>query len=134
MESDGSRSGSSLSLRNIVGGGGGGAGTGNSVATGGTGGQSPSHHRVHRSISATNSKPSRRASGGESLRESIASHAAGAQLTVSVSNVTVCSPCRLRTVTLHTTTLTALFYTDHYYSLSISLSLSLSLLSVLNVT
>ncbi|XP_011300036.1 serine/threonine-protein kinase MARK2 isoform X5 [Fopius arisanus] len=66
-ESDGSRSGSSLSLRNIppqVGSGGGGSG-------GGTGGtvQSPSHRGVHRSISASNSKPSRRASsGGETLR------------------------------------------------------------------
>ncbi|XP_015112645.1 serine/threonine-protein kinase MARK2 isoform X9 [Diachasma alloeum] len=66
-ESDGSRSGSSLSLRNIppqVGSGGGGSG-------GGTGGtvQSPSHRGVHRSISASNPKPSRRASsGGETLR------------------------------------------------------------------
>ena len=61
-ESDGSRSGSSLSLRNIPPGG----------ASGGNA-QSPSHgHRgVHRSISATNPKPSRRASsGGETLRES----------------------------------------------------------------
>ncbi|XP_024943061.1 serine/threonine-protein kinase MARK2 isoform X17 [Cephus cinctus] len=68
-ESDGSRSGSSLSLRNIppqVGSGGGGGGGG-----GGTGGaiQSPSHRGVHRSISASNPKPSRRASsGGETLR------------------------------------------------------------------
>lgn len=50
---------------------------------------------VHRSISATNSKPSTRRSsaGGESLRESIASHAAGAQLTVicSVDSVSVSS-------------------------------------------
>ncbi|XP_012151485.1 serine/threonine-protein kinase MARK2 isoform X5 [Megachile rotundata] len=72
-ESDGSRSGSSLSLRNIPpqagsggGGGGGGGGTG-----GGTGGavQSPSHRGVHRSISASNPKPSRRVSSGlETLR------------------------------------------------------------------
>ncbi|XP_063237001.1 MAP/microtubule affinity-regulating kinase 3 isoform X3 [Bacillus rossius redtenbacheri] len=58
-ESDGSRSGSSLSLRNIP-----------PAATSGSA-QSPSHgHRgVHRSISATNAKPSRRASsGGETLR------------------------------------------------------------------
>ncbi|XP_046622353.1 serine/threonine-protein kinase MARK2-like isoform X10 [Neodiprion virginianus] len=67
-ESDGSRSGSSLSLRNIppqVGSGGGG------VSGTGTGGaaQSPSHRGVHRSISASNPKPSRRASsGGETLR------------------------------------------------------------------
>ncbi|XP_014475934.1 PREDICTED: serine/threonine-protein kinase MARK2-like isoform X6 [Dinoponera quadriceps] len=67
-ESDGSRSGSSLSLRNIppqVGSGGGGG------SSGGTGGavQSPSHRGVHRSISASNPKPSRRASsGGETLR------------------------------------------------------------------
>lgn len=54
-ESDGSRSGSSLSLRNIVG-----PGAINALASGGTT-QSP-HKGVHRSISATNSKPSRRAS------------------------------------------------------------------------
>ncbi|XP_031782709.1 serine/threonine-protein kinase MARK2 isoform X11 [Nasonia vitripennis] len=67
-ESDGSRSGSSLSLRNIppqvgsAGGGGSGAGTGGAA-------QSPSHRSVHRSISASNPKPSRRASsGGETLR------------------------------------------------------------------
>ncbi|XP_025994854.1 serine/threonine-protein kinase MARK2 isoform X3 [Solenopsis invicta] len=67
-ESDGSRSGSSLSLRNIppqVSSGGGG---GNSAGTGGAV-QSPSHRGVHRSISASNPKPSRRASsGGETLR------------------------------------------------------------------
>ncbi|XP_054005642.1 serine/threonine-protein kinase MARK2-like isoform X3 [Hylaeus anthracinus] len=62
-ESDGSRSGSSLSLRNIPpqagSGGGGGGGSG-----GGTGGavQSPSHRGVHRSISASNPKPNRRVS------------------------------------------------------------------------
>lgn len=62
-ESDGSRSGSSLSLR-------GGAPGGTVGAPVGTA-QSPSHRGVHRSISATNAKPSRRASsGGESLRES----------------------------------------------------------------
>jgi MAP/microtubule affinity-regulating kinase len=67
-ESDGSRSGSSLSLRNIppqvglAGSGGSGAGTGGAA-------QSPSHRSVHRSISASNPKPSRRASsGGETLR------------------------------------------------------------------
>ncbi|XP_034944662.1 serine/threonine-protein kinase MARK2 isoform X5 [Chelonus insularis] len=66
-ESDGSRSGSSLSLRNIPpqagsGGGGSGGGTGSTV-------QSPSHRGVHRSISASNAKPSRRASAGvETLR------------------------------------------------------------------
>ncbi|XP_012285133.1 MAP/microtubule affinity-regulating kinase 3 isoform X5 [Orussus abietinus] len=67
-ESDGSRSGSSLSLRNIPpqvssgGGGTGGGGTGGAV-------QSPSHRGVHRSISASNPKSSRRASsGGETLR------------------------------------------------------------------
>ncbi|XP_034235188.1 serine/threonine-protein kinase MARK2-like isoform X9 [Thrips palmi] len=61
-ESDGSRSGSSLSLWNLPPG---------AVSSGNA--QSPSHvHRgVHRSISATNAKPSRRASsGGETLRES----------------------------------------------------------------
>lgn len=64
-ESDGSRSGSSLSLRNIA---------GNDVATGSGGGtsavQSPTHRGVHRSISASSTKPSRRASSGaETLRE-----------------------------------------------------------------
>ncbi|RZF33137.1 hypothetical protein LSTR_LSTR004823 [Laodelphax striatellus] len=75
-ESDGSRSGSSLSLRNMQqqsGGGGAGGGTGGGGGGGGTGGgnsaQSPSHRGVHRSISASNAKPSRRASsGGETLR------------------------------------------------------------------
>jgi len=84
LESDGSRSGSSLSLRNIVG-----PVPGGAAATGGTSStiarnvqnQTPSHRGVHRSISATNSKPSRRASsGGDSLRESVASNAAGARV------------------------------------------------------
>jgi len=67
LESDGSRSGSSLSLRTM---GGGTASDTGRASTAGTGNvQSPSHRGVHRSISATNSKPSRRASsGGESLR------------------------------------------------------------------
>ncbi|XP_067627704.1 serine/threonine-protein kinase MARK2 isoform X8 [Eurosta solidaginis] len=60
-ESDGSRSGSSLSLRNM--GGTDAAATTNSTA------QSPTHRGVHRSISASNTKPSRRASSGaETLR------------------------------------------------------------------
>nr|XP_049466533.1 MAP/microtubule affinity-regulating kinase 3 isoform X7 [Anopheles coluzzii] len=60
-ESDGSRSGSSLSLRNIAGNGG--AAAGNSQV------QSPTHRGVHRSISASSTKPSRRASsGGETLQ------------------------------------------------------------------
>ncbi|XP_076244449.1 serine/threonine-protein kinase MARK2 isoform X3 [Calliopsis andreniformis] len=71
-ESDGSRSGSSLSLRNIPpqagsgGGSGGGGGGGGGGSGGGTGGavQSPSHRGVHRSISASNPKPSRRVSSG----------------------------------------------------------------------
>jgi len=64
-ESDGSRSGSSLSLRNIA---------GNDNVTGSGGGgttsiQSPTHRGVHRSISASSTKPSRRASSGaETLR------------------------------------------------------------------
>ncbi|XP_076029269.1 MAP/microtubule affinity-regulating kinase 3-like isoform X24 [Oratosquilla oratoria] len=60
LESDGSRSGSSLSLRTMT-----------PRGQESSAGQSPSHaHRgVHRSVSATNSKPSRRASsGGETLR------------------------------------------------------------------
>ncbi|CAL7946674.1 unnamed protein product [Xylocopa violacea] len=67
-ESDGSRSGSSLSLRNIPpqAGSGGGGGGGGGGSGGGTGGavQSPSHRGVHRSISASNPKPSRRVSSG----------------------------------------------------------------------
>ncbi|XP_038108699.1 serine/threonine-protein kinase MARK1 isoform X8 [Culex quinquefasciatus] len=60
-ESDGSRSGSSLSLRNIAGNEG--ATAGNSQV------QSPTHRGVHRSISASSTKPSRRASsGGETLQ------------------------------------------------------------------
>lgn len=82
LESDGSRSGSSLSLRNIVGPVPGGA----AVTPGGTSttvtrNVQNQKQGVHRSISATNStKPSRRASsGGESLREFVASNAAGAR-------------------------------------------------------
>lgn len=61
-ESDGSRSGSSLSLRNL---------TGEAVPPGANSQvQSPTHRRVHRSISATSTNPSRRASsGGETLSE-----------------------------------------------------------------
>ncbi|KAJ6650115.1 MAP/microtubule affinity-regulating kinase 3 [Pseudolycoriella hygida] len=60
-ESDGSRSGSSLSLRNIA---------GNDANTSGNSAvQSPTHRGVHRSISASSTKPSRRASSGaETLR------------------------------------------------------------------
>ncbi|XP_037031763.1 serine/threonine-protein kinase MARK2-like isoform X20 [Bradysia coprophila] len=60
-ESDGSRSGSSLSLRNIA---------GNDANTAGNSAvQSPTHRGVHRSISASSTKPSRRASSGaETLR------------------------------------------------------------------
>ncbi|KAG5668120.1 hypothetical protein PVAND_016073 [Polypedilum vanderplanki] len=60
-ESDGSRSGSSLSLRNL---------TGDAAQQGANSQvQSPTHRRVHRSISATSTNPSRRASsGGETLR------------------------------------------------------------------
>ncbi|XP_033247407.1 serine/threonine-protein kinase MARK2-like isoform X11 [Drosophila miranda] len=56
-ESDGSRSGSSLSLRNISGNDAGGT-------AGSAGVQSPTHRGVHRSISASSTKPSRRASSG----------------------------------------------------------------------
>lgn len=55
-ESDGSRSGSSLSLRNISG--------QQAVGAPQPTAQSPSHRGVHRSISATNAKPNRRASSG----------------------------------------------------------------------
>nr|WOP32337.1 serine/threonine-protein kinase MARK2 isoform X10 [Galeruca daurica] len=54
-ESDGSRSGSSLSLRNM---------TGQQQATPQPAIQSPQHRGVHRSISATHAKPNRRASSG----------------------------------------------------------------------
>ncbi|KAH8402255.1 hypothetical protein KR009_010870 [Drosophila setifemur] len=61
-ESDGSRSGSSLSLRNI-------SGNDASANAGSAGVQSPTHRGVHRSISASSTKPSRRASSGaETLR------------------------------------------------------------------
>lgn len=64
-ESDGSRSGSSLSLRNLTGPDAIPAGTNSQV-------QSPTHRRVHRSISATSTNPNRRASsGGETLRKII---------------------------------------------------------------
>ncbi|KAJ8678802.1 hypothetical protein QAD02_014589 [Eretmocerus hayati] len=67
-ESDGSRSGSSLSLRNIPPQVGSGGSAGSGAGTGAAA-QSPSHRSVHRSISASNPKPSRRASsGGETLR------------------------------------------------------------------
>ncbi|XP_034139075.1 serine/threonine-protein kinase MARK2 isoform X9 [Drosophila guanche] len=56
-ESDGSRSGSSLSLRNI-------SGNDAGANVGSTGVQSPTHRGVHRSISASSTKPSRRASSG----------------------------------------------------------------------
>ncbi|VEN57961.1 unnamed protein product, partial [Callosobruchus maculatus] len=60
-ESDGSRSGSSLSLRNMAGQ----PGAAAAVAGGAQpAAQSPSHRGVHRSISATHSKPNRRASSG----------------------------------------------------------------------
>nr|CAI5830589.1 unnamed protein product [Callosobruchus analis] len=63
-ESDGSRSGSSLSLRNMAGQ----PGAAAAVAGGAQpAAQSPSHRGVHRSISATHSKPNRRASS-ETLR------------------------------------------------------------------
>ncbi|XP_053963055.1 MAP/microtubule affinity-regulating kinase 3 isoform X2 [Anastrepha ludens] len=55
-ESDGSRSGSSLSLRNM--------GGNDAGATTNASAQSPTHRGVHRSISASNTKPSRRASSG----------------------------------------------------------------------
>jgi hypothetical protein len=97
-ESDGSRSGSSLSLRNIP--------PAGAATTGGTttnSAQSPSHgHRgVHRSISATNAKPSRRASsGGESLRESPASGKEPAVTSVAGGGPT-CSFCPHRQALAH---------------------------------
>lgn len=58
LESDGSRSGSSLSLRNAC------LTPGRGESSGATQSPSHSHRGVHRSVSATNSKPSRRASSG----------------------------------------------------------------------
>ena len=58
-ESDGSRSGSSLSLRNMAG--------QPPVGAPQPTAQSPSHRGVHRSISATHAKPNRRASSGGKL-------------------------------------------------------------------
>lgn len=73
LESDGSRSGSSLSLRNT-------SLTPRGQESSGAA-QSPSHsHRgVHRSVSATNSKPSSRraSSGGETIRELKHGHRSG---------------------------------------------------------
>ncbi|KAG5898364.1 hypothetical protein JTB14_015797 [Gonioctena quinquepunctata] len=62
-ESDGSRSGSSLSLRNM---------TGQQQAAPQPAVQSPQHRGVHRSISATHAKPNRRASsGGGTIGETV---------------------------------------------------------------
>lgn len=69
-ESDGSRSGSSLSLRNIAGNDVAAAAAAAAAASGNSSVQSPTHRGVHRSISASNTKPGRRASSGaETLRE-----------------------------------------------------------------
>ncbi|GAB0096129.1 MAP/microtubule affinity-regulating kinase 3 [Sergentomyia squamirostris] len=83
-ESDGSRSGSSLSLRNIA---------GNDAAVAGNSAvQSPTHRGVHRSISASSTKPNRRASSGaETLRVGptaavVAAAAAAASGTTNVTN------------------------------------------------
>ncbi|XP_072399118.1 MAP/microtubule affinity-regulating kinase 3-like isoform X10 [Diabrotica undecimpunctata] len=66
-ESDGSRSGSSLSLRNM---------TGQQQATPQPAIQSPQHRGVHRSISATHAKPNRRASsGGGTIGETLRTEA-----------------------------------------------------------
>nr|XP_043066290.1 MAP/microtubule affinity-regulating kinase 3 isoform X17 [Drosophila bipectinata] len=85
-ESDGSRSGSSLSLRNI-------SGNDAGANAGSAGVQSPTHRGVHRSISASSTKPSRRASSGaETLRvgptnaAATAAAAAGAVGAVNPSN------------------------------------------------
>ncbi|XP_039480123.1 MAP/microtubule affinity-regulating kinase 3-like isoform X22 [Drosophila santomea] len=68
-ESDGSRSGSSLSLRNI---------SGNDANAGSASVQSPTHRGVHRSISASSTKPSRRASSGVGPTNAAATVAAAA--------------------------------------------------------
>ncbi|CAG9855763.1 unnamed protein product [Phyllotreta striolata] len=75
-ESDGSRSGSSLSLRNM---------TGQQQATPQPAVQSPQHKGVHRSISATHAKPNRRASsGGGTIGETLRT---GAQPQVPASQI-----------------------------------------------
>ncbi|XP_039228630.1 serine/threonine-protein kinase MARK2 isoform X13 [Drosophila yakuba] len=70
-ESDGSRSGSSLSLRNI-------SGNDAGANAGSASVQSPTHRGVHRSISASSTKPSRRASSGVGPTNAAASVAAAA--------------------------------------------------------
>ncbi|XP_017093543.2 serine/threonine-protein kinase MARK2 isoform X11 [Drosophila bipectinata] len=70
-ESDGSRSGSSLSLRNI-------SGNDAGANAGSAGVQSPTHRGVHRSISASSTKPSRRASSGVGPTNAAATAAAAA--------------------------------------------------------
>ncbi|XP_028894910.1 serine/threonine-protein kinase MARK2 isoform X3 [Zeugodacus cucurbitae] len=78
-ESDGSRSGSSLSLRNM-----GGNDTG---ATTNASAQSPTHRGVHRSISASNTKPSRRASSGAETLQIFQRFIAGVGPTNAATNV-----------------------------------------------
>ncbi|XP_020805722.1 MAP/microtubule affinity-regulating kinase 3 isoform X15 [Drosophila serrata] len=70
-ESDGSRSGSSLSLRNI-------SGNDAGANAGSASVQSPTHRGVHRSISASSTKPSRRASSGVGPTNATATVAAAA--------------------------------------------------------
>ncbi|XP_026837190.1 serine/threonine-protein kinase MARK2 isoform X10 [Drosophila erecta] len=70
-ESDGSRSGSSLSLRNI-------SGNDAGANAGSASVQSPTHRGVHRSISASSTKPSRRASSGVGPTNAAATVAAAA--------------------------------------------------------
>lgn len=86
-ESDGSRSGSSLSLRNAA------AGATAGAAAGTGGGASPAHHRgVHRSISASAAKPSaasrRASSGGEGVRAAPGGGATGQTVTTGAANNT----------------------------------------------
>ncbi|KAF5278526.1 hypothetical protein FQR65_LT15652, partial [Abscondita terminalis] len=77
-ESDGSRSGSSLSLRNISG--------QQVVGAPQPTAQSPSHRGVHRSISATNAKPNRRASSGGPILGETLRQAPQPQVPVSQTN------------------------------------------------
>uniref|UniRef100_A0A1I8N449 MAP/microtubule affinity-regulating kinase 3 n=2 Tax=Musca domestica TaxID=7370 RepID=A0A1I8N449_MUSDO len=74
-ESDGSRSGSSLSLRNI-------SGNDGTAISANASVQSPTHRGVHRSISASSTKPSRRASSGaDTLRVAPGGNAAAQVVT-----------------------------------------------------
>ncbi|XP_064109497.1 MAP/microtubule affinity-regulating kinase 3-like isoform X20 [Macrobrachium nipponense] len=90
LESDGSRSGSSLSLRNTC------LTPGRGESSGAA--QSPSHRGVHRSVSATNSKPSRRASSGAGAATSPGVGKSRVQKSNTMTNRTMSSSSRRSTI------------------------------------